>query len=201
MKSESAFTIDNHEADDETRWSSLMLRAQTGDNGAYQTLLTELTAVTGAVLIKRLGYQCLFLDDCTQEVLLAIHKARHTYDNRQPFKPWFFAIVRNKSVDFIRKHVHQGRHVVQSMDDEHINQAPSPTPHIEEVLATESALNELLEALPEGQRDAIIKTKLEGKSLKEAAKELDITEAALKVRVHRAVGSMKKLFKRGQNEK
>lgn len=191
----------NLNSDNEERWSKLMSYAQIGDNSAYHKLLTELTAVTGAVLINRLGFHCPFLDDCTQEIMLAIHKARHTYDSQQPFKPWFFAIVRNKSVDFIRKHSYQNKFVVYDPEDHQINRIDSNETLMDEALYSEQVLKSLLKKLPTTQREAIIKTKLEGKSLKEAAKELKVTEGALKVRTHRAISKMKRLFQREDHEK
>jgi len=39
------------------------------------------------------------LEDVYQEVLLAVHRVRHTYDARRPFEPWLFAIAR-----FVARH-------------------------------------------------------------------------------------------------
>ena len=87
---------------DEQRWSLLMVSAQSGNEQDYQLLLTELAQAIEAYLFSRFGQQH-FIEDCLQESLLAIHKARHTYDGQRAFRPWLFAIVRHKTIDYLRK--------------------------------------------------------------------------------------------------
>ena len=77
----------NPYAEDEARWSSLMASAQSGDGIAYRQLLDELSTLVERYLRSRLGSHE-FLEDCVQEVLLAVHQARHTYDQRRAFRPW-----------------------------------------------------------------------------------------------------------------
>ena len=89
-------------ADDDARWSSLMASAQSGDEASYRQLLAEVSGVVNRYVVARFGHQD-FVEDCVQEVLLAIHGARHTYDARRPFRPWLFAIVRHKVVDTLRQ--------------------------------------------------------------------------------------------------
>ena len=75
----------NPYAEDEARWSSLMAGAQSGDAAAYRQLLDELSTMVERYLRVRLGDHE-FLEDCVQEVLLAVHQARHTYDTRRAFR-------------------------------------------------------------------------------------------------------------------
>jgi len=49
--------------------------------------------------------------------------------------------------------------------------------------------------LNDSQREVLHLTKIEGKTIKEAAKILKISESATKVRVHRASGALTKLIK------
>jgi len=53
---------------------------------------------------------------------------------------------------------------------------------------------QVLLALSDIHREAILLTKLHGFSMKEAAKKLDISEGAMKVRVHRALDASKQLL-------
>ena len=66
-----------------------MAQAQRGDEEAYVRLLTELADMIKAYLLSRFG-PLEILDDCVQEALIAIHKARHTYDPGRPIRPWVF---------------------------------------------------------------------------------------------------------------
>ena len=87
---------------DEQRWSSLMTGAQAGSESDYRQLLSELANVIERFLRSRFGNYP-FIEDCVQEALIAVHQARHTYDQKRAFRPWLFAIVRNKAIDFLRQ--------------------------------------------------------------------------------------------------
>ncbi len=171
-------------AEDDARWSGLMTRAQSGDGSAYRQLLDELSVLVERYLRARLGAHD-FLEDCVQEVLLAVHQARHTYDERRPFRPWLFAIVRHKATDALRRAEVRGRYHAP-FDDCEEPAAPD----------TDSLMDggRMLAALPEGLREALTLTKITGLSTAEAARELKISESALKVRVHRAVGKLRRMM-------
>src|SRR5262245_33587218 len=79
-----------------------MVRAQQGDQLAYAALLVLLTNATRQFARRRLG-NVPWIDDVVQETLLAVHGARHTYDPKRPFAPWFYAIASNRMIDVIRR--------------------------------------------------------------------------------------------------
>ncbi len=66
-----------------------MRRAQAGDRGAYERLMAELASTIEGYLRSRCRSDCAsdFYEDCVQESLIAIHRARHTYDPRRSFRP------------------------------------------------------------------------------------------------------------------
>ena len=86
---------------DEVRWAGLMAAAHRGDGQAYETLLTELGDAIQRYIERRFG-SLVFIEDCVQECLLAIHAGRHTWDPKRPFRPWVFTIVRNRTIDLLR---------------------------------------------------------------------------------------------------
>jgi RNA polymerase sigma-70 factor (ECF subfamily) len=77
-------------------WSRLMVAAQDGDRGAYERLLREILPLLHAV-IERLHRDPDRIDGVIQEVLLAVHLARHTYDPARPFRHWLMAIAHRQS--------------------------------------------------------------------------------------------------------
>src|SRR6187397_2336620 len=79
-----------------------MQLAQRGDQRAYASLLVLLTGVTHQFARSRLG-AVVWIDDVVQETLLAIHRARQTYDPRRPFAPWFYAIASSRLIDVLRR--------------------------------------------------------------------------------------------------
>jgi len=170
--------------EDEQRWSGLMGNAQMGDREAYEQLLSELGTVIEDYVRSRFGALGA-LEDCVQESLLALHRARHTYDPGKPFRPWLFTLVRHRCIDVLRR---------------------MPPAHADHDLERLNALNTdvsyeldsatLLRRLAPKEREAVQLTKLEGYSMAEAGKRCGVSAGAMKVRVHRALRSLKKLLER-----
>ena len=169
---------------DEMRWAQLMFSAQAGNEGDYRQLLSEISEVVGRYLRARLGgYD--FIEDCVQEVLISVHQARHTYDSRRAFRPWLFAIVRRRAIDAMRRGQVRRREQ-QSSESALDSKVAGPD--------SEVVGGQLLLGLPEGLQQALVLTKIHGMTSSEAALALSISESALKVRVHRAMGKLKRLL-------
>ena len=81
-------------------WDRMMAAAQAGDANAYRTLLAELALWLRRYYARRLPSA--MTEDAVQDVLLAIHEKRHTYDPVRPFGPWLAAIARYKWIDRLR---------------------------------------------------------------------------------------------------
>lgn len=169
-------------SDEEARWSEWMARAQDGDPRVYETLMTQLGGAIEQFLLRRFGSVGAsdFVEECVQESLLAIHRARHSYDPRRPFRPWLLTIVRHKAIDLLRR----GRLRLH---------APLP----DDPAAVSSDLSERLDAvtllhrLEPMYREALILTKLQGHSLEEAAARSGVSVSAMKTRVHRAMRALR----------
>jgi len=175
--------------DDEHRWSSLMAGAQAGNESAYRQLLEELAGAIDSFLRSRFGNHH-FIEDCVQEALIAVHQARHTYDPKRPFRPWLFAIVRNRAIDFLR----QQRTREQAHDRFQREQEILSQPGGQDVARDEFAEGRLLELLPAPHREVLVLTKIIGFSVAETAARLGISEGAVKVRVYRAIRRVRQLL-------
>ena len=145
-------------SDDETRWSLLMGSAQSGSEADYRLLLSELSVVIKRYLLSRIGEHD-FVEDCVQESLMAIHRARHTYDPSRRFRPWLFAIVKHKPIDMLRSH-----RASQST----VEAGQAGLDHVAESLV-DDASGQLLGCLTPEDRQAITITKLIGLTHAEAA--------------------------------
>lgn len=175
-----------HKADDERRWSEYMAAAHRGDTRLYERLLSELGSATQAYVRSKFGALS-FTEDCVQECLLAIHNARHTYDPSRPFRPWFFAIVRNKTIDLLRRAYASERAVPGGLDAtvEQVDHGPE----------TELETGEILARLKPQFRSALTLTKIFGYSVDEAARRSGISSTAMKSRVSRAIRAAESLLK------
>jgi len=176
---------------DEHRWSALMVSAQAGNESDYRQLLQELTVVIQKFLRVRFGNHD-FVEDCVQESLIAVHQARHTYNPKRPFRPWMFAIVRNKAIDTLRKQRTRSDHAERYQREQEILSQPGPPSDS----GGELSGGELLEALPDPHKEILVMTKIIGFSIAETAERLGISESAVKVRVHRAIGKLRHLLEK-----
>jgi RNA polymerase sigma-70 factor (ECF subfamily) len=182
---EDVLTVENPDA----RLGGLMRAAQTGDQAAYAQLLRESIPLIRRIVAPRCGYG-LEPDDVVQDVLMALHAVRHTYDTNRPFTPWLAAIARHRLVDAYRKkaRVAQNETAVpelpETFSSAHAN-AETGT------LGDPELLQRAIAALPAGQRQAVELLKLRELSLKEAEVVSGMSIAALKVAVHRGVKTLR----------
>lgn len=167
-----------------------MVSAQSGNESDYRQLLGELSDVVQKFLRARFGSRPL-IEDCVQEALIAIHQARHTYNPNRPFRPWLFAIVRNKTIDMLRKQKRRDEVAQHYRREQEVLSQPSG----QIAYPDEMAEVPVFRALSRQHREVLVLTKIIGFSIAETANELDISESAVKVRVHRAVGKLRKLMK------
>jgi RNA polymerase sigma-70 factor (ECF subfamily) len=176
---------------DEHRWSSLMVSAQAGNESDYRQLLQELAGVIQSFLRSRFGNYD-FIEDCVQESLIAVHQARHTYDPKRPFRPWLFAIVRNKAIDLFR----QQRTREKAFDHFQREHAVLSQPDNQDFYRREITEGRLLELLSEQHKEVLVLTKIIGFSVAETAGKLGISEGAVKVRVYRAIRKLQQLLEK-----
>ena len=169
----------------EDRLKDLLVRGLAGDTTIYHTFLKELSAHLRAFLRGRLSRLPDEVEDLVQETLLAVHNQRHTYDAGQPLTAWIHAIARYKLIDLLRRRA--GRDALNDpLDDELEVFAASQT----EADDARRDLAKLLERLPDRQRLPIIHMKLHGMSVVETARITGMSEAAVKVGVHRGLKAL-----------
>jgi RNA polymerase sigma-70 factor (ECF subfamily) len=160
-----------------------MERVQAGDQDAYRALLEDVSAELRRFLRRRLPDPH-DVEDAVQDVLLTMHRARHTYDPTRPFEPWLLAIARHAAVDAFRRAHRRGRVERLADDAAEIEQSSDDG-------AGELSLSAALEGLPEAQRAALEMVKLDGLSIEEAAARSGVSPGALRVRIHRGYRALR----------
>ena len=166
-------------AQDERRWRLLMMSVQRGDQKTYETLLIELAKVIEAYLRLRFG-SIDILEDCVQECLISIHKARHTYNPKRAFRPWMFTIVRHRMIDLLR--VRSSRIQTTEISENEELDLTDPD-HVHRLIDSVK----VLEALKPDYREAVALTKYAGMTTLEAANWLGVSESAIKSRLRRGL--------------
>lgn len=173
-------------------WTLLLERSLDGDTHAYQQLLSSLTVAMRQAVRVRARSAGIDAEDVVQEVLLALHLKRSTWERGTPVAPWVAAIARNKLVDAWRR---RGRRIEISMDDvlETLQQDDSPSvDHAHD-------LGRLLPQLNERQRAVLESISLQGCSARETATRLNMSEGAVRVTLHRGLKALAVLFREVPN--
>jgi RNA polymerase sigma-70 factor (ECF subfamily) len=153
-----------------------------GDSRAELMLLRTLRPIVASFFARRLTGDPASIEDLVQEVLIAVHERRASYDRNRPFTPWLFAIARHKLVDHFRQY---RRHDPIEDFDERLS--------VESFQASSDAridVASLLGTLPEKQARAIRNTRLLELSVPEAARAQGIGESDVKVSAHRGIRAL-----------
>lgn len=179
----------NEKSATEVRLRGLLLQGMAGDGAAYHAFLKDLSTHLRAYFRRRLTWLPDDVEDLVQEVLLAIHNQRHTYEAEQLLTPWVHAIARYKLADLLRRRADRDA-LHEPLDDELEVFAAADT----EAATARRDVMKLLDQLPERQREPIRLMKLDGLSVVETAKATGMSESAVKVGVHRGLKALARLL-------
>jgi RNA polymerase sigma-70 factor (ECF subfamily) len=164
-----------------------------GDAEAYQAFLQDVSAHVRAFLRRRLAQLPDEVEDLVQETLLAIHNQRHTFDPAQPLSAWMHAIAKYKLIDAFRRRARRDLLSVPLDDAPAVLAATDAEPGTARL-----DLAQLLDSLPARQRLPIVYMKIEGLSVVEAARRTGMSEAAVKVAVHRGLKALAAKIREGR---
>lgn len=172
---------------DTNELEQLMRLAIGGDKRAYARALDQCVFLLRPFLARRISNRN-EVEDVLQEILLSVHKARHTYDGLRPFAPWLFAIARFRLKDYLRAHYKDHvRHAAELSEAENISISD-----VTESGFTYESISEDIRQLPEKQAMILHMMHSEGYTAKEVAQKTGMTESAVKVAAHRAYKVLKK---------
>ena len=177
----------------EGEWSRWMAAAQDGDRAAYERLLKDCLPFLRAIA-GRYHRTADRREDVVQDILLTLHRVRHTYDPTRPFGHWLATIASRRSIDALRR---RGRREKIEVFDEFAYETFSDPEANREMSVRDEApgLQTAIAALPDGQREAIELLKLRELSLAEASQLTGKSISALKVNVHRAIKALRTQLK------
>jgi RNA polymerase sigma-70 factor, ECF subfamily len=187
-----------NESTEEKELARLMVLSQDGDGPSYQQLLQRVRLILQpyiAGLFRKYGLSHQDeKQDVLQEVLLAIHHKRSTFDRQQFFMPWMYAIARYKVIDHLRKSIKQSQNDLPLTDDE-----VSLFDFSESARAFQD-VSKLLATLSVKQRDVLTLVKIDGLSLQEASQKTGFSVADIKVTIHRAIKTLQKQIDEARHE-
>lgn len=153
-----------------------------GDSRSQQALLTALVPLLRSFFGRRLRGADDDVEDLVQDTLIAIHTRRASYDRTRPFTPWAYAVARYKMVDHFRRT--RNHSSFEGLEEILVAEG------FEDAASARMDVDKLLGQISPKQARAIRQTKVDGLSVAEAAESAGISEADVKVSVHRGLKAL-----------
>ena len=132
-------------------------------------------------------------EDVVQETMIKVWNRRDRWDELESMEAFCLTICRNIAVDKMRKMENQN----QSLEEEHDAPDQSYASNPEEQAMQQDRIQlvrRLIDNLPEKQRSVMQLRDIEGKSYKEIAQILDISEEQVKINIFRARQTIRQKF-------
>ncbi|MGH6945734.1 MAG: sigma-70 family RNA polymerase sigma factor [Kiloniellales bacterium] len=170
---------------DEDELARLMRAAIAGDERAYAEFLRRAACRVRGFARRKVAQGGMDPEDIVQETLLAIHLKRHTWRDDAPVMPWLYAIARHKLVDAFRR---RGRRMEIEIGEIAETLAGPEEPES----VSEREIDRALDTLAPGQRSVVAAISVEGRSISETASSLGMSEAAVRVALHRGLTAIAK---------
>lgn len=166
---------------EETEWA---LAAQKGDQWAFTNLIQRYERAVYNLCYRMLGNPNA-AEDAAQEAFLRAYKAINRYDPDRKFSTWILSIASNYCIDQLRKK----RLLTLSFDEMPYLDVSEKSPGPEGRLIigeSQDAVRQLLGSLNETDRAAIVMRYWYDLSYDEIGDALQLTNSAVKSRLHRA---------------
>ena len=132
-------------------------------------------------------------EDLVQEVFLRVLKYRQSYTPRAPFRAWVYQIARNVRLDHLRKNPANAEWKPEMSP----SFVPADAPQKEQETLL---LHRALMRLPEEKREILVLGRLQELKYEEIANLLGCEVGAVKVRIHRALQELKRVYRELQSE-
>jgi RNA polymerase sigma-70 factor (ECF subfamily) len=172
----------------EIELARLLRAAIAGDEKAYCEFLRRAAYLVRSFARRRTTQGGIDPEDIVQETLLAIHMKRHTWRDDAPVTSWLFAIARYKLIDAFRRRDRRAEIEI----DEIAETFAQPEPET----ISDREIGRALGSLAPGQRSVVSAVSVHGRSIRETAKSLGMSETAVRVALHRGLTVIAKRFGR-----
>jgi RNA polymerase sigma-70 factor (ECF subfamily) len=161
--------------------AELVLRARSGDGGAFDALYRRFARSVHGVLISRLS--AAEAEEGVQEAFLLAHRRLGTLREPEAFGAWIHAIARNVANGRLR-----ARRPTESLPSDAA--APSEDDELR------SRVVELIRGLPEAYRETLMMRLVDGLDGPEIAEQTGLTPASVRVNLCRGMEALRELLRR-----
>lgn len=170
--------------DKQAALSALFCAGLSGDRASYARFLQQVSGIMRKLVARKLP--AADVEDVVQDILVSIHKARHTYDGQRPILPWLYAISRFRIQDHLRRLYAHARFVtldIETMAD--VLPDVTKGPAASELMG--ESLEDMLKHVPDRERRILTMMHQDGYTAKETGTQLGMKESAVKVAAFRAL--------------
>ena len=172
----------------------LMARLRDGDEAALSTLFHRHAAILRTV-IARVIHNDADVDDLMQEVMIELWNRGKAYDETKgKVLGWLVTMARRRAIDRVRRRQAYDRAEERlRIHVEDNSQAPDVPSVEEQVMSTDRAkfISQMLETLPEAQKEAVQLAFYRGLSQREIAAKTGIPLGTIKTRLELAVRKLR----------
>lgn len=168
----------------------LVLRCQTGDEGAFHQLYRQFSGNTLRYLQSLVGPD--FAPDVQQEAWISVLRRIKGLENPNRFKPWLYRVVRHAGIDHLRVAQRTDRLFEHQHDDED-QWPPRTSESVDEILDPE-AITRAISRLSAAHQEVVVLRYWEEFSYAEIALLTGIPLGSVRSRLHHAKAHLKKLF-------
>jgi len=193
-------TVSDKFLDDDEEALIKALQAQ--DKTAYEFVVREYSPRLLAV-IRGIVRNEEDARDCLQDTFVQVFRAIGRFEGRARLTSWMHRIAVNSALMKLRSKKRKAEASIDDLlpefdgSDGRIEPTFQPAPEAHDTLETaerRTAVHLAISQLPENYRNVILLRDIQELSTDEVAAELDISPGAVKVRLHRARGALKKLL-------
>jgi RNA polymerase sigma-70 factor, ECF subfamily len=171
--------------------SAMVAAARAGDPHAWESLVRS-WAPTVIQWCRRLGGYRVHAEDAAQEIFLTVSRRFEQLEHPDKFKSWLYSITRRLVANKRRLKWHQ---VVVAQVKEALL---PPTRPVEPDPKLRAGVQQILDELPEPQREVLVLVAIEENSMSEAAELIGVSVGTVKSRMRLARQTFKaKALKRG----
>lgn len=177
----------------------LMLAVRDGELDALGELFERHHGPLFGFLVKLTGQRSA-AEDIAQTVFQRMLKYRHTYRDDGSFSAWMYHLARRCAADHFRK-TNAAPHATDPADlQEHADERPHAGDHAT-ARDDHALLHTALARLDRDDREVLLLSRFQELSFAEIAGILECSVGAAKVRAHRALGELRNIYVRLQQQR
>ena len=171
----------------------LMLSFRDGNQNAFETLYTRHKGGIYRFLLSKCKYDKSLAEELYQDVWMKLVAAKDRYQVRAKFSTYLYQLAYNRFIDYYRREKTRGQYF-QTLDDcvtDNIQDRADKQPENQAELQQQSELlADLIDKLPEEQRDVFILKEESGLGIQEIAEVVGVNPETAKSRLRYAVNKL-----------